>query len=297
MVLFSLILGVSAYALTLESHCQKITIKSPKAELLSISSEKCKTAKILKSSNVVFFTPSISPTEYVVLKRKTDDAFFCKMPFDYLSLHGDLKINEKKTWNSKDDFSSLVQMTNEGGMIRRDEVRSRKQKLNLCSAFPSFFKVRIVPKGVMSKSLTAMKNGGYLMLSSRFSSLYFFNPKLNKIEFVFHIPGDGQILDAIIRKNGDLIVMSSYGDDLIDQEMNYCIDRWDLITGTLIKSRCGFKSYTQQLLLDRNKVTRAYLQNNALYFEEFNENFEFKTMQIIKDVKSFDLNTAFVSEN
>lgn len=296
-MLFSIFFGAKAYALTLESHCQKISVNVEKTELSSINPQNCMNSKILKRSDVIFGIPSVRPNEYVVLSRRVDDAFFCKMPFDYLGLYDAAKGIEKKVWNSKDAFTSLVQMTNGAGIIRINLEDPQAKKTNLCSAFPAFFKTRIVPKGVMSKSLTSMKNGGYLMLSSRFSALYFFGPDLKKIEFVFNVPGEVEIVDALVRKNGELIILSSYGDDLIEEKKELCIDRWDLITGTMSKTRCGLKDYDQQVLIDREKVTRAYIQNKTLYFEEFNESFESKIIPVAKGIGDFNLNSAFVHEN
>lgn len=292
-MLFSLFFGAKVFALTIESHCQKISVNAESAAVSTVNPKSCVADKILKKSDVVFFAPSVKSNEYIVLKRQIKDAFFCKMPFDYLGFYDVVKGSEKKTWNSKDAFTSLVRMTNEGGIIRRNSEVSQAKKVNLCNAFPAFFKARIVPKGVMSESLTAMKNGGYLMLSSRFSSLYFFGLDLKKVEFVFNMPGNVQAIDAVVRKNGELIIFSSHGDEKND----HCIDRWDLITGTMTRSRCGLKNYDQQLLIDRDKLTRAYIQNKTLYFEEFNEKLESKIIQVSKNIAEFNLNSAFVYEN
>lgn len=289
MILFSIFWGAKAYALTLESRCQKISINNEKTEISWVDPKKCVANKFSKRAGVVFYSPSVKTGEYLVLSRQVDDTFFCKMPFDYLEFYDAVKGNEKKTWNSKDAFVSLVQMTNEGGIIRRNAEESEAKKINLCRAFPSLFKMAVVPKGVMSDSLTGMRNGGYLMLSSRFSSLYFFGLDLKKVEFVFNMPGEIQITDAIVRKNGELIILSTHQKD-------QCIERWDLITGTMGKSRCGFKNYAQQLLIDRDKLTRAYIQNKTLYFEEFDKNFESKTIPVAKGIGEFNLSSALVYE-
>lgn len=287
MILLSLFIGAKAYALTLESHSQKISINNEKTEISSVDPKKCVKSKLSKIPGNIFYSPSVKEGEYVVLRRVNSDTFFCKVPFDYLSIYDVVKGSEKKTWSSKDDFVSLVQMTNEGGIIRRNAEESEAKKINQCNAFPSFFKMITVPSGVMSESLTGMRKGGYLMLSSKFSSLYFFSLDLKKVEFVFNMPGDVRVTDAVVRKNGELIVLSSY-------EKEQCIERWDLITGTMGKSRCSFKSYDQQLLIDRDKITRAYIQNKTLYFEEFDENFESKTIPVVKGIGEFNLNSAFV---
>lgn len=247
--------------------------------------------KVSKKADVTFWIPSRKSNNYILLSRKVDDAFFCKMPFDYLSFYDAEKGIEKKAWNSKDTFSSLVQKTSGGGMIRRNAEESQAKKMNFCSGFPSFFKMRNVPEGVMSESLKNMKNGGYLLLSSRFSSLFFFGSDLRRVEFVFNIPGDLEITDAIVRKNGQLVILSNHG------EKDQCIDRWDLITGTMARTRCGLKNYGQQLLIDREKLTRAYVENKTLYFEEFDENFESKFIQVAKGIGEFNLNSAFVYED
>ncbi len=297
MILLSIFFGAKAFALTLESHCQTISLKSEKAEVSSIKPENCVGNKIQKKSEVIFYTPSEKKNEYVVLKRKMSDTFFCKMEFDYLGLYDAEKGSEKKTWNSKDAFTSMVRITNVGGVIRRDDGESKAKNQNLCKGFPSFFRAKIVPGNVMSDSLTTMKNGGYFLMSSRFSSLYFFGRDLKKVEFVFHFPGEVKVIDAVIRKSGDLIVLTGPGNDSIDDKKDYCIDRWDLITGTLLKSKCELKKYSQQLLIDSAKLTRAFIENGTLYFEEYNENFESKVFQVAKGVQDFNLNAAFVYEN
>jgi hypothetical protein len=296
-LLVSLFLGTKALALTLESQCQRISIKTEKAEISTIDPESCTGTKIFKKPGTIFYRPSIHLNEYIVLKRHLDDAFFCKMPFDYLGFYDAVKGIEKNTWNSKKSFTSLVRMTHEGGVIRSNAKESKAKKIKLCSAFPSFIKARVVPSGVMSESLKSLKKGGYMMVSSRFSSLYFFGMDLKKVEFVFNLPNDVQVVDAIARKNGELIILSSHGDELTDEKKELCIDRWDLITGSMIMTRCGLKHYDQQILVDRDKPTRAYIKNKILYFEEFDKSLESKTVPIIKNTGAFNLNSAFVYEN
>lgn len=297
MILLSILFGAKAFALTLESHCQIISIKGQKAEVSSIKPENCVENKIQKKSGAIFYAPSDKKNEYIVLKRKMVDTFFCKMEFDYLGLYDAAKGSEKKTWNSKDAFTSMVRITNVGGVIRRDDVESKAKNQNLCKGFPSFFRAKVVPGNVMSDSVAAMKNGGYFLMSSRFSSLYFFGRDLKKVEFIFHFPGEVKVIDAIIRKNGELIVLTSPDNNSIDDKKDYCIDRWDLITGSLLKSKCGLKKYSQQLLIDSAKLTRAFVENETLYFEEYNESFESRVFQVAKGVKEFNLNTAFVYGN
>lgn len=275
----------SAMAVSLESNCQKIEISEK--EIALVETKKCKEKDLRQKSNLgkdvqnEFFVEGQKKNEYYAFYQKVEDTMFCKFPADYIKV-----IGGTRKWSGLDQLGQVIGLINQQRVLRLNVSESTSTQ-KLCYPFPGFTRARKITKALLPEKMAA-KNDLYMIFSKRMGSLFFINPRLDRFEFVMNTTREITIMDAILRKNGDLVMLTKNKTDA-----KFCMEQWDFESGIKMKEICDLEPTEGQILIDfDSKFLRAYKKNEEIVFEERSFSGTPKMVKAFKVGKEFNLSTA-----
>ncbi|QDK40049.1 hypothetical protein DOM21_00965 [Bacteriovorax stolpii] len=275
----------SVMAVSLESNCQKIVISEK--EIKFAETKECKEKDLRQKSNLsrdvqnVFFVEGQKKNEFYIFYQKIEDTMFCKFPTDYIKV-----VGGTRKWSGLDQLGQVIGLINQQRVLRLNVSESTNTH-KLCYPFPGFTRARKIRKSLLPEKMAA-KNDLYMIFSKRMGSLFFINPNLNRFEFVMNTTREVTIMDAIIRKNGDLVMLTKNRTDA-----KFCMEQWDFESGVKMKEVCDLEATEGQVLIDfDSKLLRAYKKNEEIVFEERSFLGVPKMIKALKVGRGFNLSTA-----
>lgn len=280
-------------AVTLESHCQKLSINEFELVLAEIKQNDCLENKLVAKGfkRPGFYLRSNEINKYFIIQQKIQKADFCSIPSDFISTVN-VQLDKKiEIWNSHDNFSQIISMTTQLEILKLNPWETKVLGPKICYPYPSFKKAKKFKKNLLPRSLAHLQKGGYLLLSSRLNSIFFMNEKMNSIEYVMNFPINVVIKDASIEANGDLLILTTTNPGNGNSTKS-CFEKWDISTNTMMENYCSLDTYEDQILLSINdRVMHVFIKKDTLYLEKF-EKGQFKLVHTLKGGRSFNLSNA-----